>query len=317
MSIAIGLHGGCGALDRSLMSEEAWAESRVHMGEALQAGWTILSAGGRALDAVEAVVVRLEESPHFNAGFGSALNEHGRHELDASIMDGSSLAAGAVCSLSRTRNPVRAARAVLESGRTVMLCGLAADAYAAEAGLEMVAPDFFTTQRRVDALAKVKEYDKFGAGLALASEAEKHGTVGAVARDAAGNLAAATSTGGFNNKPDGRVGDSPIIGAGTYARNGVCAVSCTGQGEIFIRNVVAYDVCARMHYGGQTIGAATDDLIHNVLAQYRLGAGMIALPHEGDPVAPYNTIGMFRGWIGSGRRIVVGVHEELHDLGEP
>ncbi|MBK9081475.1 MAG: isoaspartyl peptidase/L-asparaginase [Rhizobiales bacterium] len=314
MTLALGLHGGCGTLERSLMSEEAWAQSRAHMGAALKAGWAILAGGGRAVEAVEAVVVALEDSPHFNAGYGAALNENGRHELDASIMDGATLEAGAVCATTRIRNPIRAARKVMESGRAVLLTGAAADDFAAAAGLDIVAPDYFTTQRRVEALAKLRERGRLGT-IVAASEAEKHGTVGAVARDGAGNLAAATSTGGFNNKPRGRVGDSPIVGAGTYARNGVCAVSCTGQGEIFIRRVAAYDCAARIMYGGQTLAAASDELVQKILASHDIGAGMIALGAEGDPRAPFNTIGMFRGWIGAARRIVVGAHEDLHDLG--
>ena len=243
--IAIGLHGGCGTLARSLLSEADWSESRIHLADALRAGWRVLSAGGSALDAVQAAVVVMENSPHFNAGHGAALNEAAEHELDASVMDGASLAAGAVCAVRRIRNPVIAARAVLDGGQAVLLAGAAADEFAESQGLAMVQPDYFTTQRRVEALRVVKA--RMASGTALqSSEAEKHGTVGAVARDIRGHLAAATSTGGFNNKPSGRVGDSPIIGAGTYARDGACAVSCTGQGEIFIRRVAAYDLVARI-----------------------------------------------------------------------
>ena len=312
--IALGLHGGCGTLDRSLMSEADWAESRAHIADALRAGWAVLAKGGPALDAVQATIIVLEDSPHFNAGHGAALTEDGGHELDASIMDGTTLEAGAVAGVRRIRNPVKGARAVLESGRAVLLIGAAADSFAEAAGLAMVPPDYFTTQRRVEALASLKQRALAGTS-ASASEAEKHGTVGAVARDARGHLAAATSTGGFNNKPVGRVGDSPVIGAGTYARDGVCAVSCTGQGEIFIRRVAAYDVAARMLYGGQSLEEASQTLVFETLASHKIGAGMIVLGATGEPLAPYNTLGMYRGWIGTDGMMTVATHKELHHPG--
>jgi beta-aspartyl-peptidase (threonine type) len=311
---ALGLHGGCGTLDRSLLSEAEWAESRAHVAGALKAGWAILKAGGPAVDAVQATVAALEDSPHFNAGHGAALTEDGRHELDASIMDGSTLAAGAVAGTSRIRNPVNAARALLDRGKALLLVGPAADRFAEEAGLVMVDPSYFTTERRVAALASLKRMAAEGSD-AKASEAEKHGTVGAVARDVAGRLAAATSTGGYNNKPSGRVGDSPLIGAGTYARDGACAVSCTGMGEFFIRNVAAHDVAARIAYGGQSLEEATGALVFEILAGYGIGAGMIAVGAEGDPVAPFNTLGMHRGWIGAEGRVIVASHHETFDLG--
>ncbi len=296
------------------MSEADWAESREHIADALRAGWAILKAGGTALDAVQSTILVLEDSPHFNAGYGAALTEDGLHELDASIMDGTTLAAGAVAGVRRVRNPIRAARAVMEGGRAVLLIGDAADRFADQAGLAMVQPDYFTTQRRVEALASLKRRALDGTA-AKASEAEKHGTVGAVARDAKGRLAAGTSTGGFNNKPTGRVGDSPVIGAGTYARDGVCAVSCTGQGEIFIRRVAAYDVAARMSYGGQTLEQASNTLVFETLKSHGIGAGMIVLGAEGDPLAPYNTLGMYRGWVTTAGEMTVATHHELHHLG--
>lgn len=313
--IAIGLHGGCGTLDRSLQSEAEWAEARQHIADALRAGWAILKKGGPSLDAVEATVVVLENSIHFNAGYGAALHADGGHELDASIMDGRDLRAGAMAAMTRTRNPIRAARALLESGRAVMLTGPAGDDFAASAGLEMVAPDYFTTERRVKALASLKARAAQGT-FAKASEAEKHGTVGAVARDRDGHLAAATSTGGFNNKPVGRVGDSPIIGAGTYAADGVCAFSGTGQGEIFIRCVAGHELASRIRYGGQKLGEAAHDLVHKTLGGFGIGAGLVALGPEGDPVTPYNTLGMYRGWITTRGEMVVATHGELHALGQ-
>ena len=314
--MAIGLHGGCGALAHDLLSAADWAESREHMAQALRAGWTILCAGGSALDAVQASVVVMEDSPHFNAGHGAALTETAQHELDAAIMDGATLAAGAVCIVRRTRNPVKAARAVLDSGRAVLLSGVAADRFAELHGLEMVPNDYFTTQRRIDALRSLQQKAATGSFIP-ASEAEKHGTVGAVARDAHGHLAAATSTGGFNNKLAGRVGDSPIIGAGTYARDGVCAVSCTGQGEVFIRRVAAYDLAARMHYGGQTLASAANALVFDTLASHNIGAGMVTLGATGNPFAPYNTLGMYRGWVTTDGEMTVATHAQLHPMGRP
>lgn len=312
--IAIGLHGGCGALAHELQSAADWAESREHMAQALRAGWSVLRKGGKALDAVQATVVVMEDSPHFNAGHGAALTESAEHELDASIMDGATLAAGAVCTVRRTRNPVLAARAVLDSDRAVLLSGVAADTFAELQGLAMVPNTYFTTQRRVDALRSLQQKEASGS-FVPASEAEKHGTVGAVARDADGHLAAATSTGGFNNKPDGRVGDSPIIGAGTYARDGVCAVSCTGQGEIFIRRVAAYDIAARMMYAGEALDAAAHTVVFESLASHKIGAGLVALGASGNPIAPYNTLGMYRGWVTTDGQLVVATHKELHPMG--
>ena len=311
--IAIGLHGGCGTLDRSLMSEAEWAESREHIAQALRAGWQVLAAGGSAVDAVQATVTVLEDSPHFNAGHGAALTEASTHELDASIMNGATLAAGAVAGVRRIRNPIAAARAIMDSGRAVLLIGDAAEAFVEKLGATMVEPSYFTTQRRIDALASIKARAAAGT-LAKASEAEKHGTVGAVARDRNGHLAAATSTGGFNNKPVGRVGDSPIIGAGTYAQDGVCAVSCTGQGEIFIRVAAAHELSARIRLGGQSLQAASRDLVDNVLGGFGIGAGMICLGAEGEPCAPYNTLGMYRGWIDTKGNLVVATHAEEHRM---
>ena len=312
--IAIGLHGGCGTLAHDLQSRADWDESRAHLATALRSGWRILKAGGSALDAVQATVVVMEDSPYFNAGHGAALTERAEHELDASIMDGATLAAGAVCTVRRVRNPVLAARAVMDGGQAVLLAGPAADEFAERHGLVMVAPSYFTTQRRVDALRRLKENAASGAILP-ASEAEKHGTVGAVARDAKGHLAAATSTGGFNNKPIGRVGDTPIIGAGTYAMDGVCAVSCTGQGEVFIRCAAAYDLVARMRYANQTLAVAADALVFDTLTAHGIGAGLIALGASGNPVAPFNTLGMYRGWITTEGQLTVATHRELHAMG--
>ncbi len=311
--IAIGIHGGCGTLERSLMSEAEWAESREHIAKALRAGWKILVSGGPAVAAVEATIIELENSPHFNAGYGAALTADSRHELDASIMDGATLAAGAVAGTTRIRNPITAARAVMEKSGCVLLIGPAADAFAERQHIAMVDNSYFTTERRVEALAALKRRAAAGTSQ-QASEAEKHGTVGAVARDQSGSLAAGTSTGGFNNKPVGRVGDSPIIGAGTYAKNSVCAVSCTGMGEVFIRRAAAYDVAARMMYGGKSLDQATAEVI-DAVGSHGIGAGMVAIDAAGQVLTPFNTIGMYRGWISTGGKVMAGSHEELHDMG--
>jgi len=308
--IAIAIHGGCGTLARDLQGEAQWEETRQHLAASLRAAWAILRRGGAALDAVEAAVVVLEDSPHFNAGYGAALTEAGEHELDASIMDGATLAAGGVCAVRALRNPVRAARAVMERSDCVLITGQAADEFGRRCGLDVVPNDYFTTARRVEALALLKARARRGT-IAPASEAERHGTVGAVALDRDGHLAAATSTGGFNNKPSGRVGDSPIIGAGTYARDGVCAVSGTGQGEIFMRRVAAYDVAARMRYAGATLAEATRAVVFEDLHSHGIGAGLVAVDARGEVAAPYNTLGMARGWIGVDGAMRVGTHAEL------
>lgn len=315
--LALAIHGGCGTLDPAAQTEAQWAEARAHLASALRRGWALLVEGASAVDAVAAAVVVLEDSPHFNAGHGAALNADGFHELDASIMDGASHAAAGVCAVQAIRNPVLAARALMDDGSAVLLTGEAADAFAKAKGLATVANRYFTTERRVAALASLKEKAARGT-IAMASEAEKHGTVGAVALDGHGNLAAATSTGGFNNKPVGRIGDSPIPGAGTWASNGICAVSGTGQGEIFLRRAAAHDVAARMAYGGQSLEDACDAVIFETLSSHRIGAGLVACDATGRVVAPYNTLGMYRGWIACDRgtpEVIVATHRELHAMG--
>lgn len=312
-SIALAIHGGCGVMAPESQPEAEWAEARAALAAALRAGWRVLSAGGPALDAVEAAVVVLEDSPHFNAGHGAALNTDGEHELDSSIMDGAGRRAGAVIGVRRVRNPVRAARSVLEGGEAVILAGPAADAYAGGRGMELVDPSYFTTERRRENLVSMKARGQAGT-VAAASEAEKHGTVGAVALDRDGHLAAATSTGGYTNKPAGRVGDSPIPGAGTYAEDGTCAVSGTGQGEAFIRHALAHDVAARMRYRGDPLEAATAGVIAD-LTPRGTGAGLVALDAAGRVAAPFNTGGMFRGWVTAEGEGFVATHTEVFALG--
>jgi len=307
---AIALHGGCGVMAHADLPDAIWAAAKVDLASALRRGWAILKDGGTALDAVEAAVVVMEESAHFNAGYGAALNTVGEHELDAAIMDGATLAAGAISAARRIRNPVRAARAVLATDELVMLTGPAADTFAEAQGLDMVAPSFFTTEQRQAALQAMKAHEKAGTAR-QASEAEKHGTVGAVALDRHGHLAAATSTGGYTNKPEGRVGDSPIIGAGTYARDGICAVSCTGKGEYFIRHVASHEIASRIAYLGKTLEDAAQQLVMQDLGRYAIGAGLVAIDAHGTITAPFNTHGMFRGWITTDGDLFVGTHLEV------
>jgi beta-aspartyl-peptidase (threonine type) len=308
--IGLGIHGGCGVMARGDLDEAGWADARSDLARALRAGWDVLRAEGSAVAAVEAAVVVMEDSPHFNAGYSAALNAEGQALLDAAIMDGATLAAGAVSAVPGSRNPVRVARALMEAGESVMLTGPAADRFAEAQGLPVMDPAYFVTDRQRRALARMQAHRAAGTDRA-ASEAEKHGTVGAVALDAAGHLAAATSTGGFTNKPVGRVGDSPIIGAGTYARDGVCAVSCTGAGEFFIRHVVGHEIASRMRYLGEDLATAADHVVLQDLAPYRIGAGLVAIDALGAVVTPYNTQGMFRGWVTPGGVIHVATHEKV------
>ncbi|WP_312404484.1 isoaspartyl peptidase/L-asparaginase [Rhizobium sp.] len=311
--IALAIHGGCGVMAKLDLSEEEWAAARADLHRSLQAGWAVLDTGGSALDAVQAAVVVMENSPHFNAGYGAALNTDGEHELDASIMDGRTLEAGAVTLAKRIRNPIKAARRVMEKGEAVLLGGPAADAFAQTEGLDIVEHDYFTTERRVKALAAMKEH--VAAGTAIkASEAEKHGTVGAVALDRAGHLAAATSTGGYNNKPAGRIGDTPIVGAGTYARDGVCAVSGTGKGEFFIRYAVGHEVASRINYLGEDLEKAAGKVIMEDLKPHNIGAGLVAVAADGSIAASYNTDGMFRGWVTSEGQFFVATHSEVFEV---
>ena len=311
-AIALALHGGCGTLPPDELTPAEWAESRDHIAEALRAGWDILKRGGRSLDAVEATVVVLENSPHFNAGHGAALNAAHEHELDSAIMDGATLSAGAVAGAQRIRNPVKAARALLERNEAILLIGPAADRFAEEAGLVVVENSYFTTPRRIDMLRRMKAHKASGTA---ASEGEKHGTVGAVACDRHGHLAAATSTGGYTNKPPGRVGDSPLIGAGTYARDGVCAVSCTGMGEYFMRAVAGHEIAAQMSLAGRSLDEATQAMVFDVIGKQGIGAGLCAVDAAGHVVVPFNTVGMYRGFVNADGDCYVGTHADLEFRG--
>lgn len=314
MTIALAIHGGCGTLPKAELSEAEWTEAKVHLADSLRAGWAVLTKGGSAVDAVEAAVRVMEDSVHFNAGHGAAFNTAGEHELDASIMDGATLAAGALAGVKRIRNPVSAAKALMLSGDPLLLAGVAGDDFAAQMGLDMVENAYFSTARRRKNLSSMKIRELVGTA-SDASEAEKHGTVGAVACDAQGHLAAATSTGGYTNKPVGRVGDSPIIGAGTYARDGRCAVSGTGKGEYFIRYCVGHEVASLVAYKGLSLKDATDKVLAELTA-HKIGAGLVAVGADGTIVAPYNSEGMYRGWVTPDGLVHVATHGEVELAGQ-
>ncbi len=288
------IHGGAGVI-RDQLTPRIQSDVKRDLRRALDAGHAVLAAGGSSLDAVCASVVVLEDSPHFNAGKGAVFTHDGRHELDASIMDGSTRRAGAIAGVQRVRNPVLLAREVMEKSDHVMLFGDGAEAFAESVGTVFVEPAYFHTDERwrqwQAALTNEKAGEQSEQGRAI-----HYGTVGAVALDQDGRLAAATSTGGMTNKRWGRVGDSPIIGAGTYA-DARCAISATGWGEYFIRSTAARDISARVEFGGQTITEAAHALIMDVIPQLGGDGGVIALDADGNFTLPYNTDGMYRGWV--------------------
>ena len=302
------IHGGAGTIPRDSFTPQSYQRARDGLRDALRAGWVVLGRGGLALDAVEAAVVALENHPSFNAGHGAVLNAAGDHELDAAIMDGRTLAAGAIASARAIRNPIHAARRVMEASDCVLLAAAGADAFAREQGLEMVEQSYFTTALRQQHWQRADE-EKAGRLLRPRTEAEKHGTVGAVACDDHRNLAAATSTGGYTYKRAGRVGDAPIIGAGTYASNGVVAVSCTGAGEYFIRRGTAQDIAARMRYRGDALAAAAQGAIDD-LSGDGAGGGLIAIDGQGNFTMPHNTEGMYRGAISADGALSVGIYAD-------
>ncbi|HZI17328.1 MAG TPA: isoaspartyl peptidase/L-asparaginase [Pyrinomonadaceae bacterium] len=319
------IHGGAGTIERSRMTPEREEAYRAKLSEALKAGFEVLSRGGPGLDAVVAAVALLEDSPLFNAGKGAVFTGAGTNELDASIMDGRSLKAGAVAGVRRIRNPIRLARLVMEKSPHVMMVGEGAEAFARQAGgVELVDPKYFYTEERFQQLKRRQEEErrKSGAGQPSAPpkrsdrgadpfllDERKFGTVGAVALDRAGNLAAATSTGGMTNKRFGRVGDSPVIGAGTYADNETCAVSCTGDGEYFIRAGVAHAVSAAMRFGGKSLAEASEMALEKV---GRLGGegGLIAIAADGRIATPFNSAGMYRGFVGADGRPQVHIYRD-------
>ncbi|MGH8842315.1 MAG: isoaspartyl peptidase/L-asparaginase family protein [Advenella sp.] len=320
----IAIHGGAGALSRETITPQQQAAYETALNDILAQSGALLDKGGSALDAVTLAVRLLEDCPLFNAGHGSVFTSAATHEMDAAIMDGATLGCGSVASISTVRNPVLAARAVMETSEHVFFCGKPAEALAAAAGLDMVEPDYFSTALRREQLDRVRatgaasfvlDHDAVaqvqpGNAAAPLDEDRKLGTVGAVALDQAGNLAAATSTGGMTNKQPGRVGDSPIIGAGCYASNHSCAVSSTGTGEMFIRTVAAYDVAAQMQYAGRTLAQATDNVVFEKLPAIGGVGGLIAIDAQGNVALPFNSEGMYRGYLRIGQDPVVGIYRD-------
>jgi L-asparaginase / beta-aspartyl-peptidase len=302
---ALVIHGGAGNITPANLSAEKAAQYEAKLAEVLRHGDSILRAGGTSLDAVEACVRMMEDSPLFNAGKGAVFTAEGKNELDAAIMDGKTGMAGAVAGVTTIRNPITAARAVMEKSDHVLLTGKGAETFAAEKGLDIVSPDYFYTPERWASYLKAKANAD-----SISALDKKHGTVGCVAVDSYGNLAAATSTGGMMMKKYGRIGDSPIIGAGTYADNGTCAVSATGHGEFFIRNVVAYDVAALMKYEGLMLAKAANEVVMVKLKTQGGVGGIIAVDRSGNVAMPFNSQGMFRGYIKSGGKMKVAMFGE-------
>ncbi len=305
---ALVIHGGAGTILKENMTDERAAAITEAMNAAMDAGEKVLSEGGSAADAVEATIWVMEDSPYFNSAKGAVFTNAGINELDASFMNGADQNAGAVGGVTNLKHPISAARAVMEKSEHVLLTGKGAEQFAAEQGLEVVDPSYFFTQERYDALQRALEGEKVEQEKIDVDK--KHGTVGCVALDKQGNLAAGTSTGGMTNKRYNRLGDSPIIGAGTYADNATCGVSCTGWGEYFIRYAVAYDVHARMAYGGATLKEATDAVIHQTLEKKGGTGGLIALDAQGNVAMPFNTPGMYRGYLKAGGEREIKFYEE-------
>jgi beta-aspartyl-peptidase (threonine type) len=285
------IHGGSGSITRDNVPPEREAEYRAAMEEALRAGHRVIGEGGSSLDAVIAAITVMEDSPLFNAGKGAVFTSAGTNELDASIMEGRMRRAGAVASLKHIRDPITLARAVLEDSRHVMMVGEGAEAFAKGLGFEMVPNEYFSTPRRLEQYERARDEEE------RKREAGELGTVGAVAVDRNGDLAAGTSTGGTSYKRWGRVGDSPIIGAGTYADNESCGISATGDGEYFIRGVVAHDISAMMRYGRMSLRGAAEVVIHDKLEKMGGRGGVIGLDRDGNVAMTFNTEGMFRGYI--------------------
>jgi beta-aspartyl-peptidase (threonine type) len=286
----LAIHGGAGTLPRAEMGREAEVKYRAGLQEAIDAGFAVLHAGGTSLDAVTQAVILLEDNPLFNAGHGAVFTLEGRNELDAAIMDGKDLKAGAVCCLTRIKNPIKLARAVMEQSENVMLAGAGAEEFALSRGFSFVPQSYFHTAERWKQLERIRGGD---AGLSALTISHL-GTVGAVALDAAGRLAAATSTGGMTGKRYQRIGDSPIIGAGTYADDRSCAVSATGHGEVFIRAAVAHDICSRVRFGGRSLGEAVREVVLEELPAMRGEGGVIAIDPRGEIAMEFNSEGMFR-----------------------
>ena len=304
------IHGGAGALEKGMYSPEEEEAYKSALNEALEKGYSVLENGSTSLDAVESVIKILENSPLFNAGKGAVFTSNGINELDAAIMDGSTLNAGTIARVTRVKNPITLARAVMEKSEHVMMVGDGAELFAEENGIELVNPGYFFTQKRWDSLQKVKGMEKDNKQSSLNSFAEDHkfGTVGCVALDKQGNLAAGTSTGGMTNKKFGRVGDVPIIGAGTFADNKSCAVSATGWGEYFIRLSVAKDIAANIEYAGLNLNEAAEKVIHVKLQNLGGNGGVIGIDTLGNITMTFNSKGMFRGYKLNNKKKYIGIY---------
>ncbi|MGD9021542.1 MAG: isoaspartyl peptidase/L-asparaginase, partial [Lysobacterales bacterium] len=304
---AIVIHGGAGAMTKATLSPEREAAIRVMLETSVKAGYQVLLAGGSSTMAVTTAINILEDSPLFNAGRGAVFNADGINEMDASIMEGATMGAGAVASVRHIKNPINLALSVMNDSEHVMLTGEGAEAFARAQGFEMMDKSYFQTEHRRQQLQKMKEQEAAGTTAASNGPADAwFSTVGAVALDAQGNLAAGTSTGGMTNKRFGRVGDSPIIGAGTYANNASCAVSATGHGEYFIRYVVAYDICKRVELGS-SLADATDAVINGVLKDAGGSGGVIAMDHFGNIATTFNALGMFRASVDAEGQLKVAI----------
>lgn len=290
------IHGGAGSIVPGRYTADEEAEYRRKLNQALQTGYGVLESGGTSLDAVEAAINILEDSPLFNSGKGAVFTANGLNELDASIMNGKTLEAGAVARLRHIKNPITLARAVMEKSKHVMMVGDGAEQFAVQNGFELVDSSYFFTKERWESLQRVLENEKNNDQSSLYGSDSKFGTVGAAALDKHGNLAAGTSTGGMTNKKYGRVGDSPIIGAGTYANNKTCAISATGHGEYFIRLNVTHDISAMMEYQNKSLKEAADEVIYEKLELLGGDGGVIAIDKSGNIAMPFNTPGMFRGY---------------------
>jgi beta-aspartyl-peptidase (threonine type) len=307
---AIAIHGGAGTILRSLMTPEKEAQYIKGLQDAIAAGNTILEKGGSSLDAVETAVMSLEDFPLFNAGRGAVFTNKGTHEMDASIMDGKTLEAGAVSGISNVQNPVHLARVIKEKSGHVFLCGSEAETFAKQLNISFQPDEYFYEESRYNQWQEVKDSDGYQLDHTVNSgEGKKFGTVGAVAIDVNGNLAAATSTGGMTNKRFGRVGDSPMIGAGTYANNNTCAISCTGHGEYFIRAVVAYDISCLMEYKGLSLKEACDYVVKDKLVKFGGEGGLVAIDKQGNIELPFNSEGMYRAWKKGNTQTEVRIYE--------
>ena len=310
--VTLVIHGGAGTISRKNMSPEREREYRNALEHALDTGFSVLKNGGKSMDAVIAAITFLEDSPLFNAGKGAVFTYSGKNELDASIMDGSNLKAGAVAGVTTIKNPIQAAHAVMTKSEHVMLAGKGAEQFAAEHGLKIVDPAYFVDGARYEQFLerRKRERTKDGASAVHDETEKKFGTVGAVALDQYGNITAGTSTGGMSDKRYGRVGDSPIIGAGTYAKNSTCGVSATGWGEFFIRLAVAHDISAMMEYAGLSLEEAADSVIMKKLPALGGDGGIIALDRKGNISMKFNTEGMYRGYIRSSGKPQVFMYKE-------